>query len=644
MKTESDNQCHNQQSRRITQAYFDQLVQENAKDFEISIEESIEETIQQLDASGVPYDHLLLTAASSGGGISEGDSSGENGNADGERRERAEFDRCLNLLRQRNTMTTPSDLQSSLASGLGTNEDESLLDLPLATVQSFLIRDWPTYSKLWYAASDALTVHLALFVKLVHDAPGYTEPEASAAAETRIHALALADQILHTISHVLDQSSRHFDEMIKPVQPWFTLDFMQAWMKLLDIRCRGDGFSPIDPPSVSSCRLLLVVAYWSCKRSEANKQLWMEQRLLTDCGREVCLTDMVLRLLSSVASIAASPEKVNERSACANPDATPSLLLPIYRFITVLCRNDFDGNDNESPLTASATSRVQQFTASGQLVPVLREHLSDVSMSDAPATTGDSLFAGHANSELLVSLLQACRAVAIHNDVVNAMRQEGLVDVATTLFHHLELSSPDKNTVDLAVLASLIGLFRNLCANDDLKNHLGHQILPALAARFSQLVDDNGCKPTGSLLEQFCGLVSALSLRHPGNSRELVQLGAVETLVRSMRMFPQSPSLQRSAAYAIRNLVSRLDQHRDDENAVAVDRRELQELCQPALVQAARLHADCQEAAYAALRDLGCANVRLSRVVVDTTGQAKLVPGTTMFQPGSNAGFRTVYD
>jgi hypothetical protein len=134
-----------------------------------------------------------------------------------------------------------------------------------------------------------------------------------------------------------------------------------------------------------------------------------------------------------------------------------------------------------------------------------------------------------------------------------------------------------------------------------------------------------------------------LSLRHPGNARQLVRLGAVETLVDCMRIHPKSSSLQRSAAYAIRNLVSRLNQDRCDLDAEA-DKTVLQELCQPALVQAARMHAECQEAAYAALRDLGCANVRLNKVVVDPTGQAKLVTGTSTFEPGSNAGFRAVYD
>jgi hypothetical protein len=646
MEGENDNSCQQQHSRRITQAYFDQLVQENAEDFEISIEESIEETIQQLEASGVPYDHLLLTAAAaaSAGGTHDGGASVETDAADLERRERAEFDRCLNLLRQHaRTAQVPSQ-SSSLAPCLEADEEESLLEIPLSTLHSCLIKDWKTYSKLWDATSDAFSIHLGLFVKLLHGPNASTEPELKTTTEAPSGALALADRVLDIMSHVLDQKSRQFDEMIKPVQPLFTPDFMQAWMKLLDIHCVGGRGSPIDPASVSSCRRLLSVAYWSCKRSETNKQLWMEQRLHMEDGRVMFLVDMVLRLLSSVASFVSPAEKGGEPSRGADIDALSSLLFAIYRWITVLCRNDFDGSADELPLTASATSRVQQFTSSGLLVAVLRQQLSGVAIEGAPPRTDEALPTYLADPELLVALLQACRAVAIHNDVVIAMRQEGLVVTVMSLFEQIHLSSPDTIMMDLAVLASLIGLFRNLCANDDLKILLGNRILPALAERFSDLVHEPDCKPTVSMLEQFCGLVAALTLRHPGNAHQLVRLGAAETLVDCMRMFPKSPSLQRNAAYAIRNLVSRLEQHRDDANVVAVDRRELQELCQPVLVQAARLHADCQEAAYAALRDLGCANARLSRVVVDPTGQAKLVPGTSMFQPGSNAGFRAVYD
>jgi hypothetical protein len=378
---------------------------------------------------------------------------------------------------------------------------------------------------------------------------------------------------------------------------------------------------------------LLTIGHWSCKRNEAQKQLWMEQRFDKTHGR-TSLVELLLEMLSTLPSPAPDSEDLS------------SLVVPLCRWMTVLCCNDFDSNDDDAPLTASATSRVQQFAASGVLVPLLQSHLRGSGVSFATvAENGDSSLTN--NLDGTVALLQTCRALAIHNDVVVSMLQVGLVGNAIELF--------EVPGTDGALLVALIGLFRNLCANDDLKNLLGQTILPSLAFRFSDLVHRRrrgtvGADSHVALKEQFCGLIAALSLRHPGNARQLVQLGAVETIVSCMEAHPDSGPLQRSAANAVRNLVSRLDYNNQpsstDENGCVVvhAKQELRELCQPALVRAARTHASCQEAVYAALRDLGCNDAKMSRVVLDANGRATLVSGAATFQPGSNAGFRAVYD
>lgn len=613
--------------RRITQSYFDQLVQENAEDFGVSRDEAVRETIEQLRCGGVPYDHLVLTAPppsppqppnSDNTGETNGD--GEGTVVDEERRQRADFNASLNCLRGRTTNDEHDDANNDANDTDGlrctqTNSDElCVLETHLSTVHSCIVKDLNTYSKLWDASNG-----YSIYATLLRALATHASPDAS---PDQLVSGSGVDRILETLSFALETQSAQPPDHLKWVQQCFTRNFMQAWMALFRSCCDSGTIA-----SVPICRNLLTVGYWSCKRNEAQKQLWMEQRFDETSSDSTNLVELLLGLLSAIPS-----------AAGAQDDEASSLLAPLCRWITVLCRNDFDSSSDDAPLTASATSRVQQFTASGFLVPLLHGHLRG-----GVATTGEN------DQDRTVVLLQTCRALAIHNDVVVSMRQEGLVGTAIDLFESIDMSGADG-----ALLVALVGLFRNLCANDDLKNQLGHTILPSLAFRFSELVHrrrtTNSSDSQVALHEQFCGLIAALSLRHPGNARQLVELGAVESIVACMEAHPDSGPLQRSAANAVRNMVSRLDHHQpssatDENGCPAVHSKdELRELCQPALVRAARTHASCQEAVYAALRDLGCNDAKMSRVVLDANGRAKLVSGATTFQPGSNAGFRAVYD
>lgn len=521
-------------SSRITQEYFDELVLENVEVFDLTHDEGLQETLQQLSLGGIPVDHLLITTNAV------------------DREERQDFDTSLRSLR--NLIQESPD----------SSEEEEPVETHLVKLLSYLQKDYSTYSIVW--AVDGFAIYLTLL--------------------ERRKAVPI---VLNTLSQLLTHP-QCTAETIQAFQKNFTLTVMQVWMQL---------YAYVECSTRQQQQDLLIIAYWSCKRCESNKELWMEQRI--DANEQMSLFTVL-------------------QQRFAQPD-DDSLLVWQCRFLTVICRNDFDEVD--APLTASATARVQQCTANASgraLIETLNRHLQCHTNHNQE------------DEAILVALLQLCRALAIHNDVVLTMKEQGLVETVLELLKSSSSSSSSSSSRQVVALTSAAwGFCRNLCANDDLQAYLGSHIVPTLAASLAKAVEET---PQLTLLEQGCGLVGALALRNASNARHLVQLHAPSSVVAAMQLHRQAASLQRCGAYAIRHLVSRIT-----DDAVKI---ELQTLCKPVLLEAAATHAECQEAVYAALRDLGCP-VQMNTLVLDPHGRTKL-QGTAMFEPGSNAGFRAEYD
>jgi hypothetical protein len=140
---------------------------------------------------------------------------------------------------------------------------------------------------------------------------------------------------------------------------------------------------------------------------------------------------------------------------------------------------------------------------------------------------------------------------------------------------------------------------RNLCANDEIKSTLcgGRQ---SVVQELIQIMNSTFRDKTGVshalLLEHACGTIAAMALRISRNATYLVKLGAADEIVRAMNKYPDKVALQRQAALAIRNIVSR---------ATDLCPAVLQAGAQVALTTIAARHQGCQDEVYAALRDLG---------------------------------------
>ena len=249
-------------------------------------------------------------------------------------------------------------------------------------------------------------------------------------------------------------------------------------------------------------------------------------------------------------------------------------------------------------------------------------------------------------------------------------------------------------TTFISTLVSIMGLFRNVCANDEIKTSL------CLGSSSSSSVDlGNGTSSSSSsspsivgplvhvmtrfrhqalLQEHGCGTIAAMALRKPVNAHVLVRdYEAHLTILEAMRCHPQKATVQRQGALALRNLVSRSwssttssttnnkNNNNHDQGSNGNDNRnnngpDLKQTVKEAgaeqvLLQISAQHASCQDEVYAALRDLGVQGVEMVNVQRDEdTGQVT-VKRTEMFgetgqqqrqEQGArlNSNFRPVYD
>ncbi|KAL7564067.1 hypothetical protein ACA910_006969 [Epithemia clementina (nom. ined.)] len=260
------------------------------------------------------------------------------------------------------------------------------------------------------------------------------------------------------------------------------------------------------------------------------------------------------------------------------------------------------------------------------------------------------------------------------SDAAADTRKENCNDSDTFDTTNSEYESNRKTNAKIGTIVAIVGLFRNVCANDDIKTLLclgsGSCNSSSTNASFAPpsivepLVQVMTAYPQHALLQEHgCGTIAAMALRKPYNAQVLVLHHQVHVpILQAMRNHPKCATLQRQAALALRNLVSR-DYTYSNSSSAPGDEQEQQLQQQPlrpilsqagaeqVLLQIAAQHASCQDEVYAALRDLGIQGVGMVNVHRDEdTGQVT-VKRTEMFGEaqqhgglGSVSNFRPVYD
>lgn len=96
---------------------------------------------------------------------------------------------------------------------------------------------------------------------------------------------------------------------------------------------------------------------------------------------------------------------------------------------------------------------------------------------------------------------------------------------------------------DAGLIRSVLGLARNLCADDNRKNKL---VSDGSMALMVHAMRSEACREDSHLMEHGIACLAAMSLRFPSNAVKIVQCGATEVVTKAMTKFMASrPSLVR---------------------------------------------------------------------------------------------------
>ena len=389
---------------------------------------------------------------------------------------------------------------------------------------------------------------------------------------------------------------------------------MAAWLDTCRMMSNRNNENNSNTGTVQN---LLTLAYWACRHCESNKEAWI--KTTTKTTKTMTLAQLLVQWLES----------------------EPSLVTETARLVTVLCTFDeFHTSSTQASVTGSVVqaSHVAVTALSKQgIVPALYKNMVQQPLENQ--TENDTV-------ETQTALFAALRSLAIQDDVVQSMTALGITNlVSETLVQSAqqqqqqqrvtidntasEQTTNSNNQKKVALVTAVVGLARNLCANDSIKSTLCHDanLLSALAV----LAERYTAAPL--LQQHVCGTVGAMALRQPQNAELLVNQAQLHLVIlHAMQQHAESSTLQRQAALAIRNLVARSPQLRP----VLLEAQ-----AEHWLYQAAAKHASVQDEVYAALRDLG-KDARLLRVEQDDEGNVQ-VAQTAMFGE-TKPNFRPVFD
>jgi hypothetical protein len=371
---------------------------------------------------------------------------------------------------------------------------------------------------------------------------------------------------------------------------------------------------------------------------EANKKLWIA------CQTESSnFASILMKALQRAMTL------MNDNQSL--PDDTgdvANILSTICRIITTLCT--FDGFSvnvsddalNVMPIVQSGHSAVQALYQAG----AVRNIHQIITSSKCNHHHQHHHHHHHHNDsverldycsidESIGTAFSALRAMAIQDDVVQCMDKIGVVDTAVQALHDVVrtgFACKDRKKEHSQLVTAILGLLRNVSANDDIKTTLCLGINRNIVQTTIQAMEMY--HDVVLLQEHGCGLFAAMALRKPKNATTLVMAGVHVCIVNvAMRPHPTFVTLQRQGALAIRNIVSRSPELR---NMILND-------CdtEVTLRTIAGTHLRCQDEVYAALRDLGL-EVRSIHVHNADDGTVTVQEGRSAFG-ARNPNFRPEY-
>ena len=571
----------------ISQEYFDEVCLENRDDFELSEEDALQDTIQQLASSS--------SVAGQAGGAQE---------------------HPATKLPSHLTLTFPTSPE-----GLRQRAINQTIQSCVARIKSFDDNNDGNNSR--SGAPLLLSETLQTLLTTLQEDPTQRVPRFvvyggfDAGMELwRTHSQVCDEQLYQVLLLTLEQcaparetTTANLPTLLEDLQR----TFLRLWPTWLATWEEETSSANVNEWKLERMNQILQLAILGVKHSEPNKKAFMAAKSTTS------LTASPSLLLGALDKLSATPLQDGDAT---NPNGSSGCHErvggPLCRLVAALCTfDDFRAPGGAAPTVSSAHANVQSFHQVNGVVRIARY------MQEQKETSAAIL---------------ALRAMAIHDEIVQAMVAVGVLDTSTTLFQRLLSSENHDNdskasaaaASTLEALTAIVGLFRNVCANDEIKSKLcigDKSIVPCLVASMEAHPD------AAKLQEHACATMGAMALRSPRNAEFLVkQNDAATWIVRAMQRHPSRTTVQRQGALSLRNLVSRST----DLRPVVI-----QAGAAEALKDIAAKHVSCQDEVYAALRDLGLP-ASLLRVEHDASGQL-VMKQTEMFGE-RKSNFRPVFD
>lgn len=580
----------NSNNKSISQEYFDELCLENREIFDdLSEEEAVQETVHQLrqttsnqqQQQQASLQHLTLTYPTSAQGIAV--------------RERiSAFNSALQSLagatpggeddsHAGDPQPKDADVADAAASEANEVQAQQLVDEQLRVIEDALQQQQqdsnadrttapPSYSYL-FLQQGGFRIFLDAFSRLVKHPKDEMELEAVAC-------------LLRILKDLVYSSRKGavFRRALQEDMP----RAMPAWVQFYDHLQQQQSLWTGTSTSASVTLLLLEIAHASIKRCETNKRLWMKTKAsVAETNEEVSFAAILLGTLKS-----ATKEQERESSSCNDDDDDDDGLniwigIQICQILTTLVTfDDFSSNsdDNTGPVVQSGNVHAHQLANHGAVLLVHQFLQTQHNINSAIARA---------------AAISTLRSLAIQDDLVQSMVAVGVLDTTCCLLERgdNEIAATPTSSCDPAALpTAVLGLLRNVAANDDIKTTLCRR--PGFVANV--VVQNMQTFPAVPLLQEHaCGLAAAMALRKPQNAVILVQEAHIHVeIVAAMRRHPETIALQRQAALAIRNLVSRAT---PELKTLVLEGAPTEET----LRHVAGKLLGCQDEVYAALRDLG---------------------------------------
>lgn len=239
-------------------------------------------------------------------------------------------------------------------------------------------------------------------------------------------------------------------------------------------------------------------------------------------------------------------------------------------FIRVLCTDD----DRRQGVHPNTFQRARSLADQKLALNVIGDVVSALELASQQA-----------EADFAADMALAVRVLAVNNDICKDFTDRGATRMLVEIMNAFMQEVKVVRCVCLAL--------KMISNNDENK-----RILVQNGGLDAILLAMSTHTQSSTLQEQCLAALSSLALRHPGNCTTIVEKHGVISTLSAMERFPAAAGVQRSACLVLRNIVARNKEY----VPVILDGG-----AEHLLRLARKSHPICDDVAYAALRDLGCA-------------------------------------